>query len=75
MPPAEECELDETAAILLEEITRLPERERQVVLLKYFEGTTIAAIAAIVGRPAGTIRKRLSRARERLRGRLGRLRP
>jgi RNA polymerase sigma factor (sigma-70 family) len=57
---------------LHEEIARLPERYRQPVVLCYMEGLTTEEAASQIGVPMGTIHSRLSRARERLRGRLGR---
>ena len=51
---------------LLELVERLPEHERVVVGLKYFQGHTASEIATITSRPIGTITKQLSRAHERL---------
>jgi RNA polymerase sigma factor (sigma-70 family) len=55
---------------LHEEIGRLPQRYRDPVVLCYLEGLTYEQAAVRIGCPAGTVRSRLSRARERLRGRL-----
>jgi RNA polymerase sigma factor (sigma-70 family) len=55
---------------LHEEVRRLPEKYRTVVLLCYFEGLTYEEAAARLGCPVGTIKGRLSRAREMLRKRL-----
>ena len=52
------------------EITRLPEHERIVVVMRYVDGRSVKDIADATGRPVGTISKQLSRAIERLRGRL-----
>lgn len=52
------------------EIARLPEHERIVVVMRYVDGCSIKDIADTTGRPVGTITKQLSRAIERLRGRL-----
>jgi RNA polymerase sigma-70 factor, ECF subfamily len=52
------------------EIARLPEHERIVVVMRYVDGRSINDIADATGRPVGTISKQLSRAIERLRGRL-----
>jgi RNA polymerase sigma factor (sigma-70 family) len=57
---------------LHEEIARLPEHYRQPVVLCYLEGLTVEEAALRIGCPAGTVHSRLSRARERLRGRLER---
>jgi RNA polymerase sigma factor (sigma-70 family) len=71
---AADCEerSSESYPELHEEIARLPERYRQPVVLCYLEGLTTDQAASQIGVPAGTIHSRLSRARERLRGRLGR---
>ena len=45
----------------------LPPPLREVVVLRELEGLDYAAIARIIGVPAGTVMSRLSRARERLR--------
>lgn len=52
---------------LLELVERLPGHERVVVGLRHFEGCSVEEIAALTGRPIGTITKQLSRARQRLR--------
>lgn len=52
---------------LLEAMERLPDHERAVVVLRYFDGHDVAAVAAITGRPVGTVTKQLSRAHDRLR--------
>ena len=60
----------DVSKILHEELGRLPERYRTVVVLCYLEGHTCEAAARQLGWPVGTVKSRLSRARERLRGRL-----
>jgi RNA polymerase sigma factor (sigma-70 family) len=57
---------------LHEEIALLPERYREPVVLHYLEGLTTEEAAMRIGCPQGTVLSRLSRARERLRGRLER---
>jgi RNA polymerase sigma-70 factor, ECF subfamily len=52
---------------LLGLVARLPEHERVLVGLRYFDGHSMAEIAAISARPIGTITKQLSRAIVRLR--------
>jgi RNA polymerase sigma-70 factor (ECF subfamily) len=52
-------------------VDRLPIRQREVMLLHYLEGYTSGEIAAIVGAPASTVRRRLPQACERLRQELG----
>jgi RNA polymerase sigma-70 factor (ECF subfamily) len=52
---------------LLNLIARLPERERVLIGLRFFDGHSIAEIATISARPVGTVTKTLSRAIARLR--------
>ena len=51
----------------IEQIGRLPEHERMVIVLRYVDGHSVQAIADTTGKPVGTIKKQLSRALERLR--------
>jgi RNA polymerase sigma-70 factor, ECF subfamily len=53
-------------------MARLPEGQRQVVLLVGLEGLQYEDVAKILDVPVGTVRSRLSRAREALRHSLGR---
>jgi RNA polymerase sigma-70 factor (ECF subfamily) len=68
--PTPEVFAKEDAARILAAMARLPEREQQVLLFRYFNDLSMADIAATLGRPVGTITKRLSRALVRLRDRL-----
>ncbi|WP_250847066.1 sigma-70 family RNA polymerase sigma factor [Aquisphaera insulae] len=63
---------DDLGRILHEEIGRLPDRFRIPVVLCDLEGQTHEQAARHAGWPVGTIKSRLTRARERLRGRLTR---
>jgi RNA polymerase sigma factor (sigma-70 family) len=65
-------EIRDEVAVLHEEIARLPERYRAAIVLCDLQGLTQQEAGRRLGRPAGTIGARLSRARERLRGRLTR---
>jgi RNA polymerase sigma-70 factor (ECF subfamily) len=48
-------------------LERLPETERTLLVLKYYEGHDYAEMARILGKPAGTIASGLNRARLMLR--------
>jgi RNA polymerase sigma-70 factor (ECF subfamily) len=52
---------------LLFAVSALPEHERIVIMLRYFQNHEISSIAEILGRPVGTVTKQLSRAHEHLR--------
>jgi RNA polymerase sigma-70 factor, ECF subfamily len=51
---------------VIEQVARLPEHERVVVVLRYVEGHSIPLIVAMTGKPIGTIKKQLTRALARL---------
>ncbi len=63
---------DDLAHVLHEEINRLPDRFRMSVILCDLEGRTHEQAARHLGWPVGTVKSRLTRARERLRDRLTR---
>jgi RNA polymerase sigma-70 factor (ECF subfamily) len=67
-PPA--GSLSSESEALLAAVAGLPDHERLVVTLRYLDNQSVAAIAAISGRPIGTVTKQLSRAVERLRSML-----
>jgi RNA polymerase sigma factor (sigma-70 family) len=75
-PAAPDCMqetiLQDLRLILDEEVQRLPEHYRSPFVLCYMQGKTNQEAALLLGCPKGTILSRLSRARERLRGRLAR---
>jgi RNA polymerase sigma-70 factor, ECF subfamily len=52
---------------VVDQLARLPENERTVVVLRYIEGHSVQEIADTIGRPVGTVTKQLSRAMHRLR--------
>jgi hypothetical protein len=58
--------------VLAELITGLAEPARQTVLLRYYEGLTSEQIGAIMGVPAGSVRRRLKEAVDELRDQLDR---
>jgi RNA polymerase sigma-70 factor, ECF subfamily len=63
---AREIEMNITAAAVLRVIDRLPEAQRETVLLVYGEGYSYAEAAAVLSVPIGTIMSRLSAGRAAL---------
>ena len=63
---------NELRPVLHEEISRLPEKYRKPVILCYLEGKTNEEVAALLEWPVGTVKGRLSRARDLLKSRLTR---
>ena len=59
------------AASVVEAFDAVPERERQALVSFYVDGLSIAEIAARHRVPAGTIKRRLSHGRDRVRGEMG----
>ena len=64
----DEAEREDLGLIVQQEVGRLPERYRGVVLLCYWEGLTQEQAAARLDCPLGTVRSRLARARRAARG-------
>ena len=69
---ADDQEREAFGPIVQEEVRRLPEKFRAVVVLCYWEGLTQDQAAVQLGCPLGTVRSRLARARNLLRRRLTR---
>jgi RNA polymerase sigma-70 factor (ECF subfamily) len=65
--PAESAEQRESADRLRTAIETLPEKHRQIVLLRFFEDASLAEIAVLLGCSAGTVKSRLHYALEKLR--------
>jgi RNA polymerase sigma factor (sigma-70 family) len=70
--PAADVTWGELSRGLHEEVNRLPETYRAPLLLCYWEGNTQDEAAGRLGWPRGTLKRRLERGRELLRGRLAR---
>jgi RNA polymerase sigma factor (sigma-70 family) len=68
--PADDAELDELRDVLDEEIGRLPEKFRSAVVLCELQGFGHEEAARQLACAVGTVKSRLSRAREKLRSRL-----
>jgi RNA polymerase sigma-70 factor (ECF subfamily) len=54
-----------------EALTRLPERDREILVMRYLEQLTTREMAAVLGIAEGAVKTRHVRALERLRGLLG----
>lgn len=52
-------------------LSRIPRRHRDVVLLHYYAGLSVAEVALAVDRPQGTVKRQLSEARGQLLAQLG----
>ena len=70
---ADDEEREERASVLHDELDRLPEKYRAPLVLCYLEGLSHEQAARQLCWPVGTVRSRLARGREQLRGRLMRL--
>jgi RNA polymerase sigma factor (sigma-70 family) len=57
----------DTSQYLSEAVKRLPNEQRAIIALHYFEGLSLTDTAAVVGEPVGTVKWRLSTALQRLR--------
>jgi RNA polymerase sigma factor (sigma-70 family) len=66
----EEAAWNELRPVLHDEVDRLPEKYRLPVILCYLEGKTNEEVAGLLRWPVGTVKGRLSRARDLLRSRL-----
>lgn len=63
-------DLDEEMARVLAAVRQLPEPQWLAVVLRYLGGRSIEDVAKLTGRPEGTVKSLLFRARERLRRQL-----
>ncbi|HKO97445.1 MAG TPA: RNA polymerase sigma factor [Pyrinomonadaceae bacterium] len=68
--PLVELARDEAVDLVRQAVLSLPSHFREVVVLCHFQEMNYADAAEIVGCPIGTVRSRLSRARELLAGKL-----
>jgi RNA polymerase sigma-70 factor (ECF subfamily) len=67
----EEVWLRERGAAVLGALSQLPEAQRRVLVLSYFGGLSHATLAAYLGWPLGTVKKRLRLGLRKLRSALG----
>lgn len=68
----EAADRDDLRAVILDELARLPGRYREAIEACDLDGCSHEEAALRLGWPVGTVRSRLSRGRDRLRGRLER---
>ncbi|KIL53578.1 RNA polymerase sigma factor SigW [Jeotgalibacillus alimentarius] len=68
--PEEEVESMELQESIQKEISRLPDKYRSVIVLKYIEELSLKEISEILELPIGTVKTRIHRGREALRKQL-----
>jgi RNA polymerase sigma-70 factor (ECF subfamily) len=65
--PAEQLDARERAAAILRALNLLPEKQRQVLLLRFFQDCSLEEIATVAGCSTGTVKSRLHYGLEALR--------
>lgn len=68
--PEEEVQSLELQETIQREISKLPEKYRSVIVLKYIEELSLNEISEILNLPLGTVKTRIHRGREALRNQL-----
>lgn len=68
--PAQLMEGQELRAVLADTIAELPEQQREMIVLRDIQGLSYEEIAQVLSLESGTVKSRLSRARENLRKKL-----
>ena len=63
----ETMEQNETATRLRQYVEMLPEKHRQVILLRFFEDASLPDMASVLGCSVGTVKSRLFHALGKLR--------
>ncbi len=71
--PDEQLARREVAQLVQSALERLPARYRVPLAMFYLDGESYESVAAVLGKSVGTVKSLMSRARERLRGRLAAL--
>ncbi|MCA9709769.1 MAG: sigma-70 family RNA polymerase sigma factor [Myxococcales bacterium] len=66
-PAAEDPELSPDRALVRQVIAQLPDDQRRVIELSYFQGLSSSEIAAQMGSPVGTVKSRTAAALSKLR--------
>ena len=67
LSPVEKLLQDETSARLQKCLEQLPDKHRQIILLRFFEDASLPDMAAVLGCSVGTVKSRLHHALEKLR--------
>jgi RNA polymerase sigma-70 factor (ECF subfamily) len=62
LPPAERLERSQLVEIIEKEISRLPDRQREAFLLRYWEELDVAETARVMGCSEGSVKTHCSRA-------------
>jgi RNA polymerase sigma-70 factor (ECF subfamily) len=65
--PAETLAQNETTVRVRQWVDRLPQKHRQVILLRFFEDASLTDMASVLGCSLGTVKSRLHHALEKLR--------
>ena len=71
-PSEDDMDVQQIRLALHDEVDRLPDPIRRPILMCYLEGRSNEEAARLIGCPLGTLKDRLSKGRELLRGRLAR---
>ncbi len=71
--PLETSERNELSRVVATAIAALPEAEREVVVLRHYQGLAFPEIAEILDAPVSTVKSRMSQGLTHLRDRLGHL--
>lgn len=58
---------EDEARLVVAQLATLPDHQREVVILRYYEELSLAEIAEVLGIPVGTVKSRLSLGLSRLR--------
>jgi RNA polymerase sigma-70 factor, ECF subfamily len=64
--PSDQITADETAASVVHALEELPQEQRDVIRLAYFERLTLVQVAERTGAPLGTVKRRAQMALKRL---------
>lgn len=66
-PPGERLELADEHRAVIAALATLPHRQREVLVLRYYDGMPVADVAAVLGITEGTVKSSTARGLDRLR--------